>query len=84
MRSLHLNVSPLLILGLLAAPLCAQQATNESEQDLDKRARAIHARVLTLDTHKDISPQLAPAEYPEDPVEAARMRQRFDPTERGD
>ena len=33
----------------LAAPLAAQDA------DLDARARAVHARVLTLDTHVDIS-----------------------------
>lgn len=41
---------PVLPLLLLAAPLTAQQA------DLDARARAIHERVLTLDTHVDISP----------------------------
>lgn len=40
----------LLAMLLLAAPLAAQDDT------LDARARAIHERVLTLDTHVDISP----------------------------
>lgn len=40
----------LAMLPLLAVPLAAQDA------DLDARARAIHERVLTLDTHVDIAP----------------------------
>lgn len=42
---------PLLLSSCLAFPLAAQ-----SDVDLDARARAIHGRVLTLDTHVDISP----------------------------
>ncbi len=38
---------------LLAAPLAAQQA----DAGLEARARAMHARVLTLDTHVDINPR---------------------------
>ena len=51
-----------------------------SEQALVRRARAIHRRVLTLDTHKDISDRLAPEALPEDPREAARWQRLYDPT----
>lgn len=47
------------------------------------RADAIHARVLTLDTHKDIDPKLAPDELPADPKTREEFRARFDPTVRG-
>lgn len=53
---------PFLALAVSAAPLAAQQG----DADLDARARAIHARVLTLDTHVDINPrnfQLGAANY---------------------
>lgn len=53
-----MRLPPLLLLPLFAAPLVAQ--------DLDTRARAIHDRVLTLDTHVDINPanfQLGKANY---------------------
>jgi membrane dipeptidase len=43
-----MRLPSLLFLPLCAAPLAAQ--------DLDARARAIHDRVLTLDTHVDINP----------------------------
>ncbi len=42
-----------LALMLAAAPLAAQNQT--AEADLIRRARAIHDKVLTLDTHVDIS-----------------------------
>ena len=37
-------------------------APAESPADLEARARAIHERVVTLDTHKDISDNLAPTD----------------------
>ncbi|MEO6593131.1 MAG: dipeptidase, partial [Planctomycetota bacterium] len=43
----------------------------------------IHARVLTLDTHKDIDAKLAPESLPEDPATREEFRKRFDPTVRG-
>lgn len=43
-------------------------------------ADAIHARCLTLDTHKDISDQLAPEQLPSDPATAEEFRRRYDPT----
>lgn len=67
--------------------LVAQQAKNATAEltpDLIARADAIHARVLTLDTHKDIDPKLAPESLPEDPETRERFRRRFDPTVRGD
>jgi membrane dipeptidase len=39
-----------------AAGACATASQPESEADLTARARAIHERVITLDTHVDISP----------------------------
>ncbi len=47
------------------------------------RADALHARLLTLDTHKDIDQKLAPETLPEDPKTREEFRQRFDPTVRG-
>jgi membrane dipeptidase len=46
-------------------------------------ADAIHARCLTLDTHKDINSQLAPEQLPSDPDTAKKYREKFDPTVRG-
>ena len=43
------------------------------------RARPLHRRALTLDTHKDISSDLASAEVPEDAAERARFLRRNDP-----
>ncbi len=40
--------------------------------------------MLTLDTHKDIEPQLAPRSLPDDPQTRERFRRKFDPTVRGD
>jgi membrane dipeptidase len=47
------------------------------------KADAIHARILVLDTHKDIDPKLAPAALPEDPATRAEFVRRFDPSVRG-
>ncbi len=44
-------------LCLLAMSACtASNASTENEADLEARARAIHERVITLDTHDDINP----------------------------
>lgn len=68
--------------SLLFSPLLAAQAAALTAEQL-AAADAIHARVLTLDTHKDIDPQLAPEQLPDDPQTRAEFRARFDPTVRG-
>ncbi|HEX5051579.1 MAG TPA: dipeptidase [Planctomycetota bacterium] len=71
-------------LSAWAGALPAQEPDRErGEAELIARADAIHARVLTLDTHKDISPQLAPESLPEDPATREEFRRRFDPSVRG-
>ena len=60
---------------------CAQES--ETEAELLTRAKAIHDRVITLDTHKDISSDLASEEAPSDPSERERFLQRNDPTLEG-
>jgi membrane dipeptidase len=73
-------------IALLAIPLAACSALpGDSEMSAAEinRADAIHARCLTLDTHKDISSQLAPEELPSDPETAKQYREKFDPTVRG-
>ena len=62
----------------IAGSVATQEAPGASRQ-----ADAIHARVLTLDTHKDIDPKLAPDELPADPKTRDEFRARFDPTVRG-
>ena len=44
-----------LLLSLVAAAACRVEPANETEADLIERARGIHERVITLDTHNDIS-----------------------------
>lgn len=66
---------------VLAVPLAAQAAGLTPEQLA--HADALHARILTLDTHKDITPQLAPDQVPADPGTAAQFRARHDPAVRG-
>jgi len=51
----------------------------ESEAQLVARARGIHRRVITLDTHKDMSSDLASEDVPEDPAERERFLARNDP-----
>ncbi|MGA1606624.1 MAG: membrane dipeptidase, partial [Planctomycetota bacterium] len=65
---------------VLAVP---QGPATTSSPDLEARARAIHERVLTLDTHKDISPLLA-REAPSDPETRERFRKAYDPSVDGD
>jgi membrane dipeptidase len=51
-------------LGLIASQvLPAQAATPSNDADLDTRARVIHKRVLTLDSHVDVLVPGAPSEY---------------------
>ena len=59
--------------------LDAKLKGGETEAQLRARARGIHFRALTLDTHKDISDRLAPDVLPEDPREAAIVRNSYDP-----
>lgn len=72
---------PLFVVASLAAavPAHAQELTPEQLAKAD----AIHAKVLTLDTHKDIDAKLAWAELPSDPKAQEEFRARFDPTVRG-
>jgi membrane dipeptidase len=42
--------------GLVAAAVLAGVGNMAQEPDLTARARAIHERVITLDTHNDIDP----------------------------
>ncbi len=65
------------------ATLLAQTTPPETAAELTARARAIHARLLTLDTHKDIDSKLAPEALPEAPATREEFRRRFDPTVRG-
>jgi len=69
-----------LLLCLCAAAAVRGQETNA---ELEQRARALHRRVLTLDTHKDISPQLAAEVNEAEAQNIEQFRARFDPTVRG-
>ena len=44
-----------LLIPLLAAAACQGSPANETEAELIERARDIHDRVITLDTHNDIN-----------------------------
>lgn len=61
----------LALLLLLSATSC---------MSLEERARGIHERVLTLDTHKDIHEALATRPSSTDPTEIEAHRRRADPT----
>ena len=52
------------LLAILALAACAGEATDDVEtpEELDARALAIHQRVVTLDTHKDISSNFTPTD----------------------
>lgn len=67
---------------LLLSPLLTAQGETLTPEQIAK-ADAIHARVLTLDTHKDIDAKLAPDSLPDDPKTREEFRARFDPTVRG-
>ena len=51
----------------------------EADAILLARARELHRRVITLDTHKDISSRLASEEYPSDADELRRFLESNDP-----
>jgi len=71
--------------ALLVLPFLVVEAlTAQDDAALDARADAIHARVLTLDTHKDIDAKLAPESLPDDPATRERFRRLYDPSIRGD
>jgi len=48
-------LQPVVLCALLATAACGSDATTETEADLVARAQGIHERVITLDTHNDIS-----------------------------
>lgn len=50
------------LLALVVVAACAGDAATETEADLVARARGIHERVITLDTHNDINPNNFTAE----------------------
>ncbi|MBL8750748.1 MAG: dipeptidase [Planctomycetes bacterium] len=77
---------PILSLLLSTTLVPAQQAKKPADQLSPEQiatADAIHSRVLTLDTHKDIDPKLAPESLPDDPKAREEFRKRYDPTVRG-
>ncbi len=84
--ALALANTPALGFGSLAAqaPTPTKVAPTAEDAALPARARAIHDAVLTLDTHKDISPALAtdPGKDDDD-SQRERHRLQFDPTVRG-
>jgi membrane dipeptidase len=82
MHSAMLAASLASVSTMLLAARAQQPAAAELEA-LHARADAIHARVLTLDTHKDIDPQLAPESLPEGAEAREQFRRRYDPTVRG-
>src|SRR3982751_2069561 len=47
----------LLPAAVVASATFAGAAAPRAQQDLTARARAIHERIITLDTHNDIDPQ---------------------------
>ena len=52
-------------------------------EEQEALAREIHAAVITLDTHKDISSDLASTDLPESSAERESFLQKTDPTRRG-
>ena len=46
----------LILMAAIALVPMALEAAPQAEQDLMARARGIHERVITLDTHNDINP----------------------------
>jgi membrane dipeptidase len=82
MRAVLLFSSAVLVSQVLAQD--ARAPAGPSDAEWVAKSRAIHARVLTLDTHKDIPDELAPEQLPSDPETRERFRRRFDPTVRGE
>ncbi|MEM7200583.1 MAG: dipeptidase [Planctomycetota bacterium] len=78
----------ILALTTLLAAASAQESTAAAHATaadaVRTRALAIHERVITLDTHKDIAPLFTPAELPSDPQKRELFRQKYDPAVRGE
>ncbi|MFK7741753.1 MAG: dipeptidase [Planctomycetota bacterium] len=66
--------------GASAQASAQQKPKTEQERRLERAADAIHDRLLTLDTHKDISELMSPRSLPSDPETAAQFRLRYDPS----
>ncbi len=64
----------------LASLSGARVLETQEDSGLLARARRLHREVLTLDTHKDISNELADGTYPEDQAAAEKARLSNDPT----
>jgi membrane dipeptidase len=79
-----LLVGSLVLATLAPAQTSAPGIPAEDEAALVARARGIHERVLTLDTHKDIPDLLASDNVPEEEGARETFLRRFDPTVRGD
>lgn len=62
---------PLAILGCVGGESAADAALTADEAELEARARAIHERVLTIDTHDDIPFDFATPDV--DPLDADRQ-----------
>ena len=62
--------------ALLTGVLTALMASAETEEDLLARARTIHERVITIDTHVDIPPDFGTEAY--DPAKAKPPGQQVD------
>ncbi|MFM1870986.1 MAG: hypothetical protein RL398_408 [Planctomycetota bacterium] len=71
----------IIVSSLLVAAVVAQ---SDAAAELRSKAAAIHARVLTLDTHKDIDPLFAPDELPSDPATREQFLRKYDPGVRGE
>jgi membrane dipeptidase len=58
----RIGLAPVLGIALMAPVLAQGQEAATSDADLEARARAIHESVITIDTHDDISSNLATPE----------------------
>ncbi|MAE78014.1 MAG: hypothetical protein CMJ85_14215, partial [Planctomycetes bacterium] len=75
-------MKPFLLITALITLLAACVTTQDTDAKLLAKAQAVHARVLTLDTHKDISALMA-KDPPQETEARRRFRTRFDPSYRG-
>ena len=55
-RTIQSILTPLILFGLIS---CQGNYASKSEDELMKKAKEIHARILTIDTHDDIPPNFA-------------------------
>ena len=80
MTTLFTQVSLLAFLALPATATVAAPFQDDAQPSpSDKHARELHPRLLTLDTHKDIRPNLASEEVPEDEAAREAFKLRTDP-----